>query len=37
LWNDPKIGIEWPLKGIDPILSQKDAAGKLLADAEIFD
>ena len=37
LWNDPKIGIEWPLNGIDPILSQKDAVGKLLADAEIFD
>lgn len=37
LWNDPKIGVEWPLKGLDPILSQKDAAGKPLADAEIFD
>jgi dTDP-4-dehydrorhamnose 3,5-epimerase len=37
LWNDPQIGIQWPLNGIDPILSQKDAAGKPLADAEIFD
>ena len=37
LWNDPKIGVEWPLNGIDPILSQKDVAGKPLADAEIFD
>jgi len=24
LWNDPRIGIEWPLAG-DPILSEKDA------------
>lgn len=37
LWNDPKIGVEWPLNGLDPILSQKDAAGKPLADAEFFD
>ena len=37
LWNDLKIGIEWPLNGVDPVLSQKDAAGKPLADAEIFD
>jgi dTDP-4-dehydrorhamnose 3,5-epimerase len=37
LWNDPQIGIDWPLNGVDPILSQKDAAGKPLADAEIFD
>lgn len=37
LWSDPEIGVEWPLNGIDPILSQKDVAGKPLADAEIFD
>lgn len=25
LWNDPNIGIEWPLpEGVEPILSQKD-------------
>ena len=25
LWNDPDIGIEWPLDGIEPTLSDKDA------------
>ena len=35
LWNDPEIGIEWPLAGA-PLLSGKDAAGKLLRDAEVF-
>jgi dTDP-4-dehydrorhamnose 3,5-epimerase len=35
LWNDPAIGIEWPLDG-EPILSGKDRAGSLLADAETY-
>lgn len=36
LWNDPAIGIDWPLDGIEPALSAKDAAGSLLAEAETF-
>ena len=37
LWNDPAIGIAWPLDGAgEPILSAKDAAGSLLADAETY-
>ena len=36
LWNDPAIGIDWPLDG-PPLLAAKDAAGKLLAEAESFD
>ncbi len=37
LWNDEKIGIEWPLvNGKDPVLSLKDKAGFLLEDAEVF-
>ena len=26
LWNDPDIGIDWPLSGIEPAISDKDAA-----------
>ena len=32
-WDDPDIGIEWPLQG-DPILSEKDATAPLLKDFE---
>lgn len=35
LWNDPAIGINWSMTGA-PLLSAKDQAGKLLADAEVF-
>jgi dTDP-4-dehydrorhamnose 3,5-epimerase len=35
-WNDPAIGIKWPLQDIIPALSGKDAQGKLLAQAECF-
>ena len=35
-WNDPAIGIEWP-SGVTPLLSAKDAVGKLLQDAEVFE
>jgi dTDP-4-dehydrorhamnose 3,5-epimerase len=37
-WNDPSIGIEWPLvDGGDPSLSGKDSAAPLLEDAEVFE
>lgn len=32
-WNDPDLGIEWPISGI-PLLSAKDAAGAAFRDAE---
>ena len=35
LWNDPALGIDWPLTG-EPMLSGKDSQGLLLADAETF-
>lgn len=24
-WNDPALGIRWPIEGLEPVLSQKDA------------
>ncbi|NLE84239.1 MAG: dTDP-4-dehydrorhamnose 3,5-epimerase [Chloroflexi bacterium] len=37
LWNDPEIGIEWPLvNGVALGLSAKDAAAPLLRNAEVF-
>jgi dTDP-4-dehydrorhamnose 3,5-epimerase len=35
VWNDPAIGIEWPID-FEPLLAAKDAAGKRLADAEVY-
>ena len=37
LWNDPQVGIEWPLvAGLQPLLSAKDAQGRPLAEAEVY-
>lgn len=37
LWNDPDIGIDWPVTpGKEPILSPKDAEGVPLKKAEVF-
>jgi len=36
LWNDPNLGIAWPLAG-EPVLSAKDAAGLPFRDAEVFE
>jgi dTDP-4-dehydrorhamnose 3,5-epimerase len=36
LWNDPAVGIEWPALDAAPLLSGKDQAAALLADAEVF-
>lgn len=35
LWNDPELAIDWQVD--NPSVSPKDAAGKLLRDAELFD
>ncbi len=35
-WDDPAIGIDWPLDGMVPQLSGKDTAAPLLAQAEVF-
>ena len=36
LWNDPALGIAWPLSG-EPVLNAKDAAGRPLAHAEVYE
>lgn len=35
LWNDPEIGINWPVA--DPIISPKDAVAPRLRDAELLE
>ncbi|AXE99357.1 dTDP-4-dehydrorhamnose 3,5-epimerase [Paraburkholderia hospita] len=35
IWNDPGIGIDWPID-FEPLLAAKDAAGKRLSEAEVF-
>lgn len=36
LWNDPAVAIHWPIE-FQPQLAAKDAAGKLLGDADVFE
>jgi len=38
LWNDPLVGIHWPLiEGIELLISPKDAQGTPLQDAEVYE
>jgi dTDP-4-dehydrorhamnose 3,5-epimerase len=38
IWNDPEVGIDWPVvPGKPSILSQKDARGGRLKEIEVFD
>jgi dTDP-4-dehydrorhamnose 3,5-epimerase len=36
VWSDPTVGIDWPID-FTPQLAAKDAAGKLLGEADLFD
>ena len=36
-WDDPEVGIAWPLEGIEPNVSIKDRTAPSLSDAEVFD
>lgn len=35
-WDDPAVGIEWPVADLAPIISEKDARGLALADVPVF-
>jgi dTDP-4-dehydrorhamnose 3,5-epimerase len=36
LWNDPEIGISWPVAPEDAIVAEKDRKGATLREAEVF-
>jgi dTDP-4-dehydrorhamnose 3,5-epimerase len=36
-WDDPDVGVAWPLKGLDPTISEKDGKGLALADVLAFE
>lgn len=36
-WNDPTVGIDWPIAAEDVLLSEKDTKAPFLKDAEVFD
>lgn len=36
LWNDPELGIRWPVES-RPTLTEKDRQGSMLVDADVFD
>lgn len=35
-WDDPKVGIGWPLDGLTPLVSDKDRRGKSLGETATF-
>lgn len=35
-WDDPALAIDWPLHGMAPVVSAKDAAGLPLSEAPVF-
>ena len=35
-WNDPALGIEWPLPEADVMTSEKDMRGVTLSEADTF-
>jgi dTDP-4-dehydrorhamnose 3,5-epimerase len=38
IWNDPQVGICWPLiEGAEPLISPKDTQGQRLAEAELYE
>jgi dTDP-4-dehydrorhamnose 3,5-epimerase len=36
MWNDPALGIDWPLDG-EPLLSEKDRKALPLSECEVYE
>ena len=36
-WDDPKLNIDWNLKGVNLLLSKKDKKGELIQNLQVFD
>ena len=37
-WDDPELAIQWPLpEGVQPVLSEKDAAAPRFREAEVYE
>jgi len=36
-WDDPDLAIEWPISGVEPQVSKKDAEGVRMTSAEVFE
>jgi dTDP-4-dehydrorhamnose 3,5-epimerase len=36
-WNDPTVGIDWDIWGVNPIMSEKDKVGASLERAEVYE
>jgi dTDP-4-dehydrorhamnose 3,5-epimerase len=34
-WNDPRVGIQWPIEG-EPVMAEKDKAGKSLSNIDAY-
>ncbi|QOF79238.1 dTDP-4-dehydrorhamnose 3,5-epimerase [Variovorax sp. 38R] len=37
VWNDSDLNIQWPVAGLDPLLSQKDQQGSSFSEAALFE
>ncbi|WP_349607967.1 dTDP-4-dehydrorhamnose 3,5-epimerase [Cupriavidus sp. DF5525] len=37
LWNDPAIGVQWPLNGGEPVMAEKDRGAHLLREADCYE
>lgn len=37
MWNDSELGIDWPIDGLELVISEKDQAGVSFSDAQVFE